>query len=245
MSIFQKLGFQKVLLDKKDRRLASSVKLLLGSQPFNISLYRLAITPSALGEVSSNGFPISNERLEFLGDAVLGSVIADYLFVKYPFRNEGFLTETRSKLVNRETLHAVGIKIGLQNLFKQELDGRPFVTGKSLYGDMLEAFIGAVYLDRGYTFTKKLILERILIHMDVQGAIRTITNFKSKVLEWAQKRSKSVELKTIGVTGNQRYKEFTIQMELDGEEISRGKGPTKKKAEQNACENACKVLEID
>ena len=218
--------------------------MMTGSKPLSLSLYRLALTPAGLGDSNAKGVAISNERLEFLGDAVLGSVVADYLYIKYPYRNEGFLTETRSKIVNRETLHEVGIKVGLKKIFTEELDGRNLIQGKSLYGDMLEALIGAVYLDRGYAFSKKYILERLLIHIDIDEAIKTTVNYKSKIIEWSQKEGKNVEFKLMNVSGNQRFKEFTISLEIDQKEISQGKGPNKKKAEQEACENACKVLNI-
>ncbi|MDX5339229.1 MAG: ribonuclease III [Cyclobacteriaceae bacterium] len=215
---------------------------MIGRKPLNLSLYRLALTPAGLGEESHQGFRISNERLEFLGDAVLGTVIAEYLFKKFPFRDEGFLTETRSKLVNRETLNTVGIKIGLKNTLELVIDSRQFTGNKSLYGDVLEAFLGAVYLDRGYQFSKKLILSRILIHMDLEGMISTVSNYKSKIIEWSQKESKTTEYKVIQVNGNQRFKEFVVELIVDGETIAKGKGPTKKKAEQDASKNACEDL---
>ncbi|WP_332914054.1 ribonuclease III domain-containing protein [Algoriphagus boritolerans] len=114
--------------------------MIIGRKPLNLSLYRLALTPSSLGEETSQGFRISNERLEFLGDAVLGAVIAEHLFKKFPYRDEGFLTETRSKLVNRETLNEIGIKIGLKNTLEQVVSKRQFTGNKSLFGDILEAF---------------------------------------------------------------------------------------------------------
>lgn len=219
--------------------------MIVGSKPLNVSLYRLAITPSGLQESSANGFQISYERLEFLGDAVLGAVVADYLYLKYPYRNEGFLTETRSKLVNREALHHVGTKIGLKKLFTEELEGRSFAQSKSLYGDMLEALVGAIYLDRGYPFTRKFILAQLLVHFDIQEAVNTTANYKSKIIEWAQKEGKSAQYKLLDQRGNQRFKEFTVSLEIDGESIATGKGSTKKKAEQNASENACKILNIE
>jgi ribonuclease-3 len=184
VKLFQRLGIHSLFFSTKDKQLATSIQLILGSKPFNLSLYRLALTPAGLGEETDKGFRKSNERLEFLGDAILGAVIAEYLFKKYPYRDEGFLTETRSKLVNRETLNEVGIKIGLKKTLKQVVDNRQFVGNKSLYGDILEAFLGAIYLDRGYAFTKKLILQRILIHMDLEGMITTVSNHKSKLIEW-------------------------------------------------------------
>ena len=244
MKIFQRLGIHTLFFNAQDKRLAFSVKLIIGSKPLNLSLYRLALTPSSLGEETSTGFKISNERLEFLGDAVLGSVIAEHLFKKFPYRDEGFLTETRSKLVNRETLNDVGIKIGLKKTLEQVVSKRQFTSNKSLFGDILEAFLGAVYLDRGYKFTQQLILKRILIHMDLDEMITTLTNYKSKIIEWSQKESKNVDYKVLQINGNQRYKEFVVELNINGESIAQGKGSTKKKAEQEASKNACDILNL-
>lgn len=244
MKVFQRLGIQSLFFSAKDKRLASSIQLILGSKPINLSLYRLALTPAGLGEETTQGFRISNERLEFLGDAILGAVIAEYLFKKFPYRDEGFLTETRSKLVNRETLNGVAIKIGLKKILQQVIDNRQFVGNKSLYGDILEAFLGAVYLDRGYTFSKKLILQRILIHLDLEEMVTTVSNHKSKLIEWSQRENKQVEFQVVHVNSNQRYKEFVIAVVVSGEIIAEGKGETKKKAEQEASKNACELLDI-
>lgn len=244
MKFFQRLGIHSLFFSAKDKRLATSIQLILGSKPLNLSLYRLALTPAGLGEETDKGFRKSNERLEFLGDAILGAVIAEYLFKKYPYRDEGFLTETRSKLVNRETLNEVAIKIGLKKILQQVVDNRQFVGNKSLYGDILEAFLGAVYLDRGYAFSKKLILQRILIHLDLEGMVTTVSNHKSKVIEWSQREGNQVEFQVVQVNNNQRYKEFVVAIVVNGESIAQGKGETKKKAEQEASKNACEQLQI-
>ncbi len=244
MKLFQRLGIHSLFFSAKDKRLATSIQLILGSKPLNLSLYRLALTPAGLGEETDKGFRKSNERLEFLGDAILGAVIAEYLFKKYPYRDEGFLTETRSKLVNRETLNEVGIKIGLKKTLQQVVDNRQFVGNKSLYGDILEAFLGAVYLDRGYAFSKKLILQRILIHLDLEGMVTTVSNHKSKVIEWSQREGNQVEFQVVQVNSNQRYKEFVVAIVVNGESLAQGKGETKKKAEQEASKNACEQLQI-
>ena len=244
MKLFQRLGIHSLFFSAKDKRLATSIQLILGSKPLNLSLYRLALTPAGLGEETDKGFRKSNERLEFLGDAILGAVIAEYLFKKYPYRDEGFLTETRSKLVNRETLNEVGIKIGLKKTLQQVVDNRQFVGNKSLYGDILEAFLGAVYLDRGYAFSKKLILQRILIHLDLEGMVTTVSNHKSKVIEWSQREGNQVEFQVVQVNSNQRYKEFVVAIVVNGESLAQGKGETKKKAEQEASKNACELLQI-
>ncbi len=244
MKLFQRIGIHTLFFNPKDKRLASSIRLIIGRKPLNLSLFKLALTPAGLGEESSKGFRISNERLEFLGDAVLGAVIAEHLFKKFPYRDEGFLTETRSKLVNRETLNDIGIKIGLKTTLEQVISNRQFTGNKSLYGDVLEAFLGAVYLDRGYGFTQRFILQRILLHMDLEGMISTVTNYKSKIIEWSQKESKVVEYKVLQVIGNQRFKEFVVELIVNGESIAQGKGGTKKKAEQEASKNACEILNI-
>lgn len=244
MKLLYRLGIHTLFFNSQDKRLASSIKLIIGRKPLNLSLYRLAMTPASLGEESVKGFRISNERLEFLGDAILGSVIAEHLFQKFPYRDEGFLTETRSKLVNRETLNDIGIKIGLKKTLEFVLGSRQFTGNKSLYGDILEAFVGAVYLDRGYRFTQKFILKRILIHMDLEGMISTVSNFKSKIIEWSQKENKEIEYKVVQINGNQRYKEFVVELLIEGNSVSQGKGPTKKKAEQEASKNAFDQLQI-
>jgi len=235
---------QFLFLGKKDKRLASSIKIMLGSRPFNLSLYKLSLTPAGLGEETTKGFRISNERLEFLGDAILGSVVAEYLFLKYPYRDEGFLTETRSKLVNRESLNQTGIKIGLKKILEMEIGERSFTGNKSLFGDILEAFIGAVYMDKGYVFTKSFILNRILLHMDLDDMIATTTNYKSKIIEWSQKFNKQIEYQVLTINGNQRFKEFVVALQVENEQIAQGKGSTKKKAEQEASKNACEILKI-
>jgi ribonuclease-3 len=244
LKLFHRIGLQFLFLGKKDKRLASSIKIMLGSRPFNLSLYKLSLTPAGLGEETTKGFRISNERLEFLGDAILGSVVAEYLFLKYPYRDEGFLTETRSKLVNRESLNQTGIKIGLKKILEMEIGERSFTGNKSLFGDILEAFIGAVYMDKGYVFTKSFILNRILLHMDLDDMIATTTNYKSKIIEWSQKFNKQIEYQVLTINGNQRFKEFVVALQVENEQIAQGKGSTKKKAEQEASKNACEILKI-
>ncbi|UJP67136.1 ribonuclease III [Mongoliitalea daihaiensis] len=217
---------------------------MAGSKPFNLALYKLAIKHASVSDEYINGLKISNERLEYLGDAILGAVIAEFLFLKFPYRDEGFLTETRSRMVNREALNHIAIKIGLAKLISESYEGRNLGTHKSIFGDSLEALIGAIYLDRGYKFCKKFILKRIVIHYDVDEIINTTTNFKSKIIEWAQKESKDVEFKMVSMTGNQRFKEFLVEIWIENESLAFGKGNTKKKAEQEASKNACEKLAI-
>ncbi|WP_215222971.1 ribonuclease III [Echinicola shivajiensis] len=245
MKIFRKLRFQELLYDNKDKRLAAAIKLIVGSKPLNLSLYKLALKHSSAAEEIKHGIKASNERLEFLGDAILGAVVAEHLFIKFPFRDEGFLTETRSRIVNRESLNQVGKKIGLPNIVDTDLSGKGFYTHKSIYGDTLEALVGAVYLDRGYGFCKRFILTRIITpHFDIENIISTTINFKSKIIEWSQKENKEIEFSLISVTGSQRFKEFLVELKIEQESFTEGKGPTKKKAEQEAAKNACEKLNL-
>lgn len=245
MKIFRKLRFQELLYDNKDKRLAAAIKLIVGSKPLNLSLYKLALKHSSAAEEIKHGIKASNERLEFLGDAILGAVVAEHLFIKFPFRDEGFLTETRSRIVNRESLNQVGKKIGLPNIVDTDLSGKGFYTHKSIYGDTLEALVGAVYLDRGYGFCKRFILTRIITpHFDIENIISTTINFKSKIIEWSQKENKEIEFSLISVTGSQRFKEFLVELKIEQETFTEGKGATKKKAEQEAAKNACEKLNL-
>ncbi len=221
------------------------MKLLVGRKPLNLSLYKLALKHSSAAEETKHGIKVSNERLEYLGDAVLGTIVAEHLFIKFPYRDEGFLTETRSRIVNRESLNQVGQKMGLAKIVESDLSGKGFFSHKSIYGDTLEALVGAVYLDRGYYFCRKFVLSRIILpHFDLDNIINTTINFKSKIIEWSQKENREVDFLLKSITGSQRFKEFTVELKIDEDIFTEGKGPTKKKAEQEAAKNACEKLKL-
>nr|WP_262895357.1 ribonuclease III [Penaeicola halotolerans] len=207
--------------------------------------YRLAMQHASVAKEFSNGVKDSNERLEYLGDAVLGAVVAEYLFKKYPFKDEGFLTETRSRIVNRESLNQVGIKIGLSKILSYDSNSRGNYGHKSIHGDTLEALIGAVYIDRGFSFCKKFIINRLLSnHFDLHEIVNTTVNYKSKIIEWAQKENQRANFEIVDVVYFKHTKEFKAQLLLDDVFISEGKGPNKKKAEQEAAKIACEKLNI-
>lgn len=245
MKILRLLRLQELTYNKKDRRLAVAIKMIVGSKPLNLPLYKLALKHSSAAEETKSGIKISNERLEYLGDAVLGTVVAEYLFLKFPYRDEGFLTETRSRIVNREALNAVGLKIGLPKIVESDYGGKGIFSFKSIYGDTLEALIGAVYLDRGYPFCKKFIYKRLIIpYFDLDDIIKTTINFKSKIIEWSQKDNHEIDFVLKSVTGSQRFKEFVVDLHIDGEAFTEGKGATKKKAEQEAAKVAWEKLQL-
>lgn len=245
MKILRLLRFQELAYSRQDKRLALAVKMIVGSKPLNLSLYKLALKHSSVAQETKNGIKISNERLEYLGDAVLGTIVAEYLFMKFPYRDEGFLTETRSRIVNRESLNQVGLKIGLPTIVESELGTKSQFSFKSIYGDTLEALIGAIYLDRGYRFCKSFVSKRLIMpYFDLDDIISTTTNFKSKIIEWSQKDNHDIDFILKSVTGTQRFKEFIVELHIDGQILTQGKGGTKKKAEQEAAKFACEQLRL-
>ncbi|MHA8106241.1 ribonuclease III [Aquirufa sp. 5-AUSEE-100C1] len=231
--------------DEREKHLYESVKHLIGANPSNLELYRLAfLHASASRESVSKTYKESNERLEFLGDSVLGMITASYLFKKFPFKDEGFLTEIRSRMVSRESLNVLGRKLGLEEVIEYENQRKTSLSRSSMYGDALEAFIGAVYLDKGFSFTQKFVTQKILAqYFDLDTVVQNNPNFKSLLIEWAQKEGKKVQF-TLDEEGAHHNKEFTAFVLLENEKIAEGKGYSKKKAEQNAAMKACDALYI-
>lgn len=228
-----------------DLKLADAIKIIVGKRPRNLNVFKLAFKHSSIANLKPDGFKESNERLEYLGDAFLGAVIAEYLFKKFPYKDEGFLTEIRSRLVNRETLNNLAIRVGIPKIIEFDTTKKSSLTHKSIYGDTLEALVGAVYLDRGFEFCRKFILGKLILpHFDIEKIVQNNYNYKSIVIEWAQKESKEVRFEIIEEKGNNHYKEFTAQVFIDDKPISIGHGFSKKKAEQNAAYKSCEFLEI-
>ena len=188
-----------------------------------------------------NGIKINNERLEYLGDAIIGSIIAEYLFKKFPYKGEGFLTEMRSKIVCRSNLDKLSRKLGIDRLIESSADTKS--AAKSMRGDAFEAFIGALYLDKGYAFTRKVIIKRIVnIHIDIDTLEHLDTNFKSKLIEWSQKEKKEVEFRVISEKGIKNKHQYEVEVYVDEEPISRGIDFSIKGAEKIAAEKACNEL---
>ncbi|MFC5285376.1 ribonuclease III [Pedobacter alpinus] len=229
-----------------DRKYVKALKNLLGFVPGNLSLYKMAFRHRSMALVLKNGAKSSNERLEFLGDAVLGSVVAEVLFKLYPYKEEGFLTEMRSKIVRRANLNQLGRKLGFQELV--EFDAKTVnVSSKqsSLLGDAFEALIGAIYLDKGYNFTKDFLAERIIKpHIDIHTLELTETNFKSKLIEWCQRHSKDISFEPMANPDGDSAKLFTVQVTIDGEAMASGTDYSKKNAEKFAAEKTCEQLGI-
>lgn len=229
-----------------EKRLVASIKMIVGSKPFNLKPYKIATQHTSVAKSVKKGFKESNERLEYLGDSVLGMVVADYLFQKYPFKDEGFLTEIRSRIVSRDSLNQLARTIGVPQIVKYDGRRKTPNSHKSLYGNTLEALVGAVYIDRGFEASRKFIIKKLLLpHFDIDELISTTRNYKSKLIEWTQKNSKVSVFDHIETIDKGHFKEFVIQVKIDSEPIAKGHGLSKKKAEQDAAREACIVLELE
>lgn len=239
-------NFLRFRADSEEKKFRKAIAHIIGARPSNARVYQLAFRhTSASKETAIKGFKESNERLEYLGDAVLGMVIAEFLFKKFPYKDEGFLTEIRSRIVNRETLNGISRKLGLDKLIEYDGSrGRIMPARTSMYGDALEALVGAIYLDKGFQFTRRFILKELLGHYDLDSLISNNLNYKSKLIEWAQREGKKIDFQIISEKGNNHFREFIAQVMVNGEEFATGSGYSKKKAEQSAAEKACELLEI-
>lgn len=227
--------------------LLKAIQQITGNKPSNLQLYKLALIHSSVAKEMRDGYRESNERLEYLGDAILGAVVAEYLFKKYPYRDEGFLTEIRSRIVSRESLNLLARKIGLDNLvvYDAKRSKSSPQSFKYLYGDAMEAFVGAVFLDKGFHFCRRFIIEKLLgNHFDMDEVVETDTNYKSRLIEWAQRNNKQVRFELLSERAHGSHRQFKVQVILDGEEVSRGNGYSKKKAEQDAARKACEQFAI-
>ena len=227
-----------------EKDLFVSIKNIFGFYPENIFLYKLAFRHKSVSQETFNGLKISNERLEYLGDAILSAVVADFLFKKFPFKDEGFLTEMRSKIVSRAQLNNLSKKLGIDKLVYCSKDIKN--KFRSMNGDAFEAFIGAIYIDKGYNFTKKLIIHRIInYHLNVDELENTELNYKSKLIEWSQKEKKSVEFVVKKEIGEGYHKQHVVEVFINNASVAVGVDFSIKRAEQNAAEKAFLSLDLD
>ena len=207
-------------------------------------MYKLAFRHKSAAQKLFNGIKISNERLEYLGDAVLGLVIADYLFKTFPYKDEGFLTEMRSKIVSRSQLNQLGNRLGYKKLI-QVSQGGSIEKSNSILGNAFEAIIGAIYLDKEYEFTKKIIINHIIkLYFNIDELESVEHNFKSKLLEWSQKNKKSLTFKVVKKIPGFRQ-QYVVEALINNVKVGQGIDFTIKGAEQMAAEEACKKVIIE
>ena len=213
---------------------------ILGFKPGAVSLYKTALTHRSVREGSDE----NNERLEYLGDAVLSAMVADYLFKRYPYKEEGFLTEMRSKMVNRQQLNEIAVRMGLKKItLYNKMDGSLKVS--QIFGNTLEALVGAIYLDLGYKKTSKWVLDSIILpHMFMDDLETLEINHKNKLYGWANKNGKVLEFETLDERLENGRRLFTIAAVIDGKQVSQGKAFNKKDASQIAAQAAVEKLGI-
>lgn len=217
------------------------VKGLTGFLPKDAGLYEIAFRHSSASRRTAGGPPVNNQRLEYLGDAVLGLVAAEYLYKEFPKGDEGLLTSMRSKLVSRKNLNRIARNMGLEDLLVSRFSRRR--APQSAYGDALEALVGAVYLDLGFNSAREFVLRSIFEkHVDLRELEKRVTSYKSALLEWAQKNKRKVAFRLMDSWGESHNMTFRIQVEIDGQEPLLATGASKKKAEEKAARLAYEKL---
>ena len=206
---------------------------ILGFNPKDISLYYEALTHKSV-----RGRIVHNERLEFLGDAIFGSVVADFVFREFPDENEGFLTQTRAKIVSRKTLNTIALQVNLNTVLKHQA-----TSNRSIFGNALEALIGAIYLDKGYQFTSNYIVDKLIRpHLDINQLVKEVSSHKGKLLEWGQAKKKQVVFKLVSSYGKDHEKSYEVIVLIGQKKYADAVGTSIKRAEELAAKRALKEL---
>jgi len=232
VSLFHRRKNGTYITDK--REFNSRLKKLLGLRPGDLRIYEIAFIHRSASLTLPDGKKVNNERLEFLGDAVLDAILSDFLFDKYPDASEGFMTKIRARIVNRDILNQLAVSMGIDKILVSNVgSGHPT---KNLYGDALEALIGAAFIDKGFKKTKKLVMKNVLDkYLDLHKIVNTDNDYKSLVFEWVQKKKANLSF-----TYNEEYdfelkkSVFTTILCIDRVEYGKGQGASKKEAEQEA-----------
>ena len=229
----------KLYLHRKEKFYGLSISEW-GFVPGNKGLYTLALLHKSASRYTKSGTVLNYERLEFLGDAVLGAIVAEILYKFFPNKDEGFMTRLRSKIVSRESLNIIAIKMGLS----EEVIAKSDISkNKHIYGDVFEAFTGAIYLDQGYDKTKAFIENYIFPHyVNLEDLVYVDKNYKSRLIEWAQKQKIDLNIETI--ESNARRSKFVCTISIGEDIMAQGIGASKKEAEQNSAEKVIQKLQV-
>ena len=226
----------------EDKQLFVALKNIFGFYPGNIFLYKLAFRHKSQALELNNGSRVSNERLEYLGDAILSAVVADHLFKMFPYKDEGFLTEMRSRIVSRAQLNKLSQKLGIDTLINANNEKNNVY--RSMKGDAFEALIGAMYLDKGYNFTRQIVIEKIIRqHFDLHELENNNTNYKSQIIEWSQREKRPVEFVILNEVGHGYNKQYVVDILVDKVSMGKGRDYSIKGAEQDAAMKA--LLQIE
>ncbi|SEP89016.1 ribonuclease III [Flavobacterium urocaniciphilum] len=218
------------------------ISQILGFKPNTLKYYEKAFTHRSANKLDEKGNPISYERLEFLGDAMLGSVIAAHLYNKVPTGDEGYLTKMRSKIVSREHLNELGRDFKLVQFVESKVNPSHF--GDNIHGNIFEAFIGAIYLDKGFEYCEKFIHEKIIKqYVNIERLEGKVISYKSLIIEWCQKEKKSFRFDVFEDNGKEGIKYFGVKLFIDEEVVSKARATSKKKAEETASKRAFFALQ--
>ncbi|WP_298528682.1 ribonuclease III [uncultured Christiangramia sp.] len=215
---------------------------ILGFKPKTLSSYKKAFTHRSLNRRDEDGNAINFERLEFLGDAMLSAVVASHLFRAVPGGNEGYLTKMRSKVVSRKHLNELGKDLGLIEHVQTNIPVTQF--GVNIHGNLFEALVGAIYLDRGYKYCERFIYERVIDpYVDIEQLEGKVISYKSLVIEWCQKEKKEFDFEVYEDTGNDELKHFAVKLRIENRVVAKARATSKKKAEEKASKRAYYALQ--
>jgi ribonuclease III len=226
--------------NKQQRAFSKAIKEVIGLKPGKIELYNIALSHRSMRD----NLEENNERLEYLGDALLSAIVADYLFMRYPKKEEGFLTEMRSKMVNRSKLNEIALKMGLKKItLFNKIDGS--LKNSQIFGNTLEALVGAIYLDKGYNKTHRWVIKSIITpYMFLDDLESQDINVKNKLIGWAGKQNKTIEFETLEEKQEKGRRLFIVGVKVDGELIAAGRGFNKKDASHMAAVASVEKLGI-
>lgn len=227
---------------KKDGDFFLGITRILGFKPKKLSIYKKAFLHRSLNKKDKNGNPMNYERLEFLGDAMLGTIISKHLYNEVPAGDEGYLTKMRSKIVSRKHLNELGKDLDLISYVESRIPKAHF--GDNIHGNVFEALVGAIYLDRGYKYCEKFIDERVIgPYVDIEQLEGKVISYKSLVIEWCQKQKKEFAYKVYEDTGNDPLKHFAVKLSIGNRVMAKARATSKKKAEEKASKRAFFALQ--
>lgn len=230
---------QNILHSRSDKNgnFFNAIQRLIGFKPKEVSYYKTAFTHRSLNKKDEAGNEINFERLEFLGDAMLGAIIAAFLYEKTPNGDEGYLTKMRSRIVSRKHLNELGKELGLVDFIETKVSKEQF--GPNVHGNLFEALVGAIFMDRGYKYVRKFIQNRVISsYVNIEQLEGQVISYKSLLIEWCQKEKKTFEFDVYEDTGKEELKHFAVKLKIDHKVVAKARGTSKKKAEEKAAKRA-------
>ena len=227
---------------RKDGDFFLGITDILGFKPKKLEIYKKAFLHRSVNKKDKKGNPMNYERLEFLGDSMLGTIISRYLYNEVPEGDEGYLTKMRSKIVSREHLNELGKDLNLIKLVESRIPKTHF--GDNIHGNVFEALVGAIYLDRGYNYCEKFIHDRVIVpYVDIEQLEGKVISYKSLIIEWCQKKKKNFDFNVYEDTGNDELKHFAVKLSIGDKVVAKARATSKKKAEERASKRAFFALQ--